>query len=97
MKQMSPLLQQGYHLYTDNLYTSVALYSDLFEKGIYCCSAITENHKGFPPSMKGGKTWARRKERGDMRWDRKLPCLALQWKENKIVTVLTTVHNASDQ
>ena len=58
MKLMSPLLQQGYHLYPDNLYTSVALYSDLFEKGIYCCGTVTGNRKGFPPSMKGGKTWA---------------------------------------
>ena len=47
--------------------------------------------------MKGGKTWARRKERGDMRWDRMPPCLALQWKDNRVVTMLTTIHNANDQ
>ena len=47
--------------------------------------------------MKGGKTWARRKERGDMRWDRTPPCLTLQLKDNKVVTMLTTIHNANDQ
>ena len=47
--------------------------------------------------MKGGKTWARRKERGDMRWNRKAPCRALQWKDNKVVTMPTAIHNANDQ
>ena len=47
--------------------------------------------------MKGGKNWARKRKRGDMRWDRKSPCLALQWKDNKVVTMLTTIHNANDQ
>ena len=56
VKLMSPLLQQEYHLYTDNFDTSVMLCSDLFERGIYCCGTATENRKCFPPSMKGGKT-----------------------------------------
>ena len=37
-----------------------------------------------------------RKERGDKRWGRKSPCLALPWKDNIVVTLLTTVHNAND-
>ena len=32
-----------------------------------------------------------------MRWDRTPPCLTLQWKDNKVVTMLTTIHNANDQ
>lgn len=96
MKLMSPLMNQGYHLYTDNFYTSVTLYSNLFVNGVYCCGTTAENRKGFPDSMKGGKLWAKGRERGEMRWKRNTPCLALQWKDNKIVTMLSTIHNAND-
>ena len=31
-----------------------------------------------------------------MRWERDSPCLALQWVDNKVVSVLTTIDNAND-
>ena len=31
-----------------------------------------------------------------MRWDRVPPCLALQWLDNKVVSMLTTIGNAND-
>ena len=37
----------------------------------------------FYPSPAGGKSWARHKERGDMRWERDVPVLSVQWKETK--------------
>ena len=45
--------------------------------------------------MKGEKTWARRKKRGDIRWTRMSPYLAFQWKGNKVVTMLTRIHNSN--
>ena len=96
MKFMSGHQRQGFHLFTDNFYTSVKPYSDLFAKGVYCCGTVTENRKGFPGSMKAGKAWFKSKNRGDMRWERTRPCLALQWKDNKVVTMLSTIHNAID-
>ena len=47
--------------------------------------------------MKGEKTWARRKKRGDIRWTRMSPYLAFQWKGNKVVTMLTRIHNSNAQ
>ena len=47
--------------------------------------------------MKGEKTWARRKKRGDIRWIRMSPYLAFQWKDNKVVIMLTRIHNFNDQ
>lgn len=63
---------------------------------MYCCGTVTENRKGSPDTMKGEKLWARGKQRGEMRWERSQPFLALQWKDNKLVIMLTTIHNAND-
>ena len=42
-----------------------------------------------------GKTRARRKARGSLRWDRDGVCLAQQWKDNQPVTSLTSIYNAN--
>ena len=95
-KLMTLFFGQGYHLYTDNFYSSCDLFSDMFNEAVYCCGTVTENRKGFPESMKGGKIWIKKKARGDMKWVREKPNLALQWKDNKAVTMLSTIHNASE-
>ena len=46
--------------------------------------------------MKGGKAWAKTKERGAMRWDRDDECLALQSKNNRVETLLTTIDHSND-
>lgn len=70
MKLMQPLLNQGYHLFIHNFYTSVKLLNDIFVNGPPACGTITENRKGFPESLKYGKVWAKKKEQGEMRWRR---------------------------
>ena len=42
------------------------LYSDFPVNGVNCCGNVTENHQGFPESIKAGKAWFRA-NRGDMR------------------------------
>ena len=96
MKLVEPLVNQGYHLYFDNFYSSPKLVKDLFGLGIPSCGTAAENRRGFPDSMKKGKEWARRKDRGTMRWVRDAECLALQWKDNRPVTMLTTIHKADE-
>jgi len=96
VKLMEPFFGQGYHLFTDNFYSSCLLFSDLFSEGVYCCGTVTENRRGFPEPLKGGKIWIRKKRRGEMRWLREKPYLALQWKDNKVVTMLSTIHKATD-
>lgn len=96
MKLVEPLVNQGYHLYFDNFYSSPKLLKDLFGLGIPSCGTAAENRRGFPDCMKKGKEWARRKDRGTMRWVRDAECLALQWKDNRPVTMLTTIHNANE-
>jgi len=97
MKLIQPLVNQGYHIYFDNFYTSPKLVLDLFNLLLPSCGTSAENRRGFPESMKKGKEWARRKERGTMRWVREGDnCLAMQWKDNRVVTMLSSIHNAND-
>ena len=96
MKLVTPLMNQGYHLYFDNFYTSVRLVKDLFQGLIPATGTAAENRRGFPESMKKGQEWARRKDRGSIRWERDGVCLAQQWKDNRPVTVLTSTASAND-
>ncbi|KAL9978044.1 hypothetical protein ACROYT_G015521 [Oculina patagonica] len=96
MNLVAPLINQGYHLYFDNFYTSVKLVKDLFRVLIPATGTSAENRRGFPESMKKGPQWAQRKERGSMRWERDGVCLAQQWKDNRPVTILTSIDNAND-
>ena len=97
MKRMQHFLHQGYYLFFDNFYTSVSLVKDLFDLGVLATGTVTESRRGFPENLKNGKQWAKKLERGGMRWERDNPCLALQWIDNKVVSVLTTIDNANDK
>lgn len=46
--------------------------------------------------MKKGKEWAKKEQRGSMRWERDGVCLALQWKDNRPVTMLKSIDNVND-
>ena len=96
MKLMEPLLNQGYYVFFDNFYTSVTLLVDLYAQNSPACGTVMENCKGFPVSVKNGKQWAKGKPRGDMRWKRKGSCLSVQWIDNNVVTMLSTIDNANE-
>ncbi len=67
---MQRFLNQGYHLFVDNFYTSVTLFKHLFTKGVHATGTIMETRRDFPPSLKNGKAWAKKENRGSMRWHR---------------------------
>ena len=97
MKLMQPYLHQGYHLFLDNFYTSITLVNDLFKLSVPSAGTVRVNRKGFPDSLKDVKIWARRLEKGSMRWKRVPPVLVVQWVDNKPVSLLTTNANDSVQ
>ena len=97
MELIQPFCHQGYHFFFDNFYSSVVLFRDLFDVGVLATGTISENRRQFPVSMKNGKQWAKKLERGSMRWERVPPCLCLQWIDNKVVSVLTTLDKANDK
>lgn len=98
VKLMQPYFNQGYHLYIDNFYTSTALVKYLFQQGVPTTGTIRENSRGFPQNLKNGAQWSKASnvQRGSMRWERDPPILALQWLDNKVVSLLTTIESASD-
>ena len=95
MKLMDPFVNQGYHLYVDNFYTSVTLFKDLFACGVAATGTISETRRYFLVNLKNGKHWAKGKDRGSMRWERDPPWLAIQWLDNKVVLVITTIESKS--
>ena len=96
MTLMQDYLDQGYHLFIDNFYTSVTLAKDLFDRKTLVTGTIRECRKDFLPSLKNGKVWGKGKPKGSMRWERDAPVLALQWVDNKVVTMISTTGNAND-
>ena len=49
------------------------------------------------PLLKKSQEWAKGWERQSMRWVRGPPCLVLQWVDNKVVSMITTVGNENEQ
>ena len=76
-------------VFFDNFYTS-PLVTNLFGMDTPSCGTITSNQRGFPVFIKD-KSWGRKVSRGEMRWTRDGKCLVLQWKDNKIVTMVSSI------
>ena len=55
MDLMEPLLEKGYHLYTDNWYSSITLFKYFYEHHTQACGTIRINRKGFPETSETGK------------------------------------------
>ena len=87
---------QGYHVYFDNFYTSHQLVRDLFLHGTPSMGTVRINRVGFPKCLKDVKAWAKTQARGGVWWVRESEMLALQWVDNKPVSVLTTIDSAND-
>ena len=52
MKLADTLKNRGHHVYTDNFYTSPALFADLRSKGFGACGTLRMNRRGIPPAIK---------------------------------------------
>lgn len=95
MNLVKSLGRQGYNIFFDNFYTGVQLLRDLLAKGFGACGTVRTNRKGFPECLKDSKKWEKRSHRGDMRWHRDRDILTVQWRDNKTVTVMSTIHSGS--
>ncbi|PIO30708.1 hypothetical protein AB205_0063180 [Aquarana catesbeiana] len=84
---VSPLFGKGYHLYVDNYYTSVPLFSHLFDHQIGACGTVRPNRWGFPQWLVDPRL--RLGERACLRCNN---LLTIKWRDNKNVFVLTSIH-----
>jgi hypothetical protein len=79
---------RGHHVYTDNYYSSPALFSELRDLRFGACGTVGVNHCGLPPEMKA--TLAK----GDMtsvQVDDSM--MALRWMDKR--PMLSTIHDKS--
>ena len=85
-----------YHLYFDNFFTSVDLLQTLKERGIYACGTVRQTSRGFTPALKLSGKWKRELERhglfqrGDSGMVQNGNLTAMLWRDNRVVTLLST-------
>ena len=83
------------HLYMDNFFSGVPLFTSLLDDGIYACGTFRTNRKWFPrellPFTKAGLP-----TRGDYRWRQDGNLVATVWQDSKPVVVLSTNSNPDD-
>ena len=97
IRLLEPLLDQGYTLFTDNYYTSQALATTLLQCNTHLVGTVRSNRTGFPAALKNTKQFERYGERGDIRYVRDDNVVCTQWLDNKVVTLLSTKHRATDR
>lgn len=82
---MRPYLNDGHVLYTDNWYSSPALFSWLFDRNTGACGTVNPIRKNLPclpKKMNEGNVVVRHNDN----------MLAVKWCDKRPVTVLSTVH-----
>ena len=96
MRLMAPYLNQGYQLFTDNYFTSYVLATSLINNGTELVGTVRANRRGFPDRLKNTKILERHGTSGDMRYERPDDIVFVQWLDKRVVTVLSTMHSATD-
>ena len=90
VKLLEGLEGRGHHVYTDNFYTSPALFGDLRRLGFGACGTVRINRRGVPPEMKAplkkGETTSTLTDSSMM---------ALKWMDKRPVVMLSTIHDNS--
>jgi hypothetical protein len=86
---------QGYRLFMDSFYTTNNLVNDLFKKQVYVIGAVRSNSSAMPAVFKKKDGWENIASRGDFRWHREDKFVTVQWKDCKVVTVISPLHQGS--
>ncbi|XP_056014352.1 piggyBac transposable element-derived protein 4-like [Ostrea edulis] len=90
-----PRFDQGYRLFTDCFYTSIALSKELLARKIYLIGVLKSNSLSIPDKLRNVKMWERVATRGDFRWHRVDEFVFVQWKDCKVVTFMSPLHHGS--
>ena len=70
------LLHRGYIVYTDNFYSSPALFRELTDNGFGACGTARRNWRGIPRSVTTAKL-----QKGDLESKREDGILSLMWRD----------------
>lgn len=86
---------KGYHVYTDNFFTSPELYEDLYHNhSTSACGTVRYNRRGLPKDIMCKRPEGI-SERGDMKFRQKGCLVASVWRDKKNVYTLSTIHDHS--
>ena len=90
LKLLEGLEDRGHHVYTDNYYSSPALFGDLRRLGFGACGTVRLNRQGLPKEV---KATLKKGETVSKQMDSSM--LALKWMDKRAVTMLSTIHDDS--
>ena len=90
VKLLEGLEGRGHHVYTDNFYTSPALYGDLRRLGFGACGTVRVNRRGVPTEMKAA---LKKGETTSTQIDSSM--MVLKWMDKRPVVMLSTIHDDS--
>lgn len=89
MNWMRLYLGKFYHLSMDNFYTNLALFRDLLERQTHACGTVRVNRDEFPQWCK-----TERLNAGDTTYIRNDDILAVYWKDERDIFVLSSFHGS---
>ena len=84
------LERKGYIVFTDNFYSSPALFKALTERGFGGCGTARKDLKGIPRSISTASL-----QKGEVRSTREDGVMALKWRDKRDVVMLSTYHDDS--
>lgn len=82
------LRNKGYRVFTDNFYSSPALFQDLLEEGFEACGTLRSNRKGIPEDVK-----AARLRKGESHFSKDDSLRYMKWRDKREVMMLSTFHD----
>ena len=85
---MDPLLDRGYHLFTDNYYTCPELYAALCARQTACTGTVRCNRVGMPKDMVQQQL-----EAGEHTYRRKGDLATVKWRDKRDIYLLTSAHD----
>ena len=88
LKLMTPYLDKGYHVFTDNYYNSVSLTEYLSHHSTYITRTLRADRKGNPKKVIEEKV-----QKGDMIWRSKNDITVCKWKDKSEVLTISNAHN----
>ena len=88
LKLMTPYLDKGYHVFTDNYYNSVSLTEYLSRHSTYITGTLRADRKRNPKKVIKEKF-----QKGDMIWRSKNDITVCKWKDKREVLTISNAHN----
>lgn len=83
----------GFIVHHDRYFTSVDLAEQLMVDGVYMCGTIMGNRKNFPRELTN-KATIKQMKRGDVLVKQKGRMVAITWRDNKAINLLSTAYPA---